>query len=63
MDEAGIRSKIVLEERLQAIEIEVTKIRKRIELLPVYHEVSWAETREKVERIVADAFRDINDPN
>lgn len=56
-------SKIILEERLQSIEVEVKEIRKRLESLPPNHEVSWPETQEQVQRIVADAFRAINDPN
>lgn len=63
MNGSGLASKIILEERLQSIEVEVKRIRKRIEPLPFNHEVSWAKTQEKVERIVADAFRDIDDPN
>ena len=57
----GIGNKLTLEERLQGIEVEVARIRKRIEILPRHQEVSWETTREKVFEIVADAFRPLND--
>ena len=52
-------NKIILEERLNAIEVEVSKIRRRIKMLPSNHKVSWPETRKAVEEIVSDVFDQI----
>ena len=52
-------NKIILEERLHAIEVEVSKIRRRIKMLPSNHKVSWTETRKAVEEIVSDVFDQI----
>lgn len=52
-------NKIILEECLHAIEVEVSKIRRRIEMLPFNRKVSWTETRKTVEKIVSDVFDQI----
>ena len=53
--------KIILEARLRAIEVEVSNIRRKIEMLPPHHEVSWVEIRKTVQKIVLDALGENGD--
>ena len=54
-------NKIILEARLHAIEVEVSNIRREIEILPPHHEISWTEMRKTVKKIVSDALGEDDD--
>lgn len=51
-----LKSNLILQECLQAIEVEVEKIRKKIEALPAHHEISWKHTKGQVDSIVLKCF-------
>ena len=39
-----LSNKIIFEVRFRAVEVEVLNIRRKIEMLPPHHEVSWGES-------------------